>query len=121
MPDPLIPRIWEGERNQWVSGSEGEQTEWRIADLIDAVKNEPVFDLDIAHLDLSCMRFENHDLYEFAQHVRHVWESDIEVPVIMDYKGCILDGRHRIVKCLLLGRTHIKCRKMSRAYCPTRL
>lgn len=113
-----FPRLWENSRNAWVD--DNADGEWRVSDMIDAVKDCPVKEMDLTTLDLSSLKFSNDDVYEFGQHMRHVLEADLRHPVIMDHKGCVLDGRHRIVKALMLGKTTIKYRVLVKGSTPTR-
>jgi hypothetical protein len=42
-----------------------------------------------------------------ADHARLINESDLNYPVILSSDGRIMDGMHRVLKALLLGRSHI--------------
>lgn len=120
-PYPTIDlfRFWEqGERGEQVRGL-GDRM-WKVTDLRLAVKDEPVYQIPLAFLDLSAHSFSDEGgLIEFAQHMRHVQESDPDDPIIMDQWGRILDGRHRIVKALLEGRTTIGVKKIPDGVNPT--
>jgi hypothetical protein len=82
---------------------------WRISDLLDAVKDEPEVEIPLDHLnfgnesDLWNMKC----IYDFAQHMKLVMDANVDYPIILDHRGVILDGRHRMVKALLEGRTTI--------------
>lgn len=93
---------------------------WRITDLRKAVELEPIYQVPLAFLDLSAHEFNTEGgLIQFAQHMIHVEESDPDDPIILDQWGRILDGRHRIVKALLEGRTTIPARKVPDGVEPT--
>jgi len=118
-PVIAINRIWDaGERSERVNCRFGGQ--WRVSDLRDLVKNEPVFDLPLAHIDLG-----NHDfgvkegLIGFARHMKHVMEADLSFPIILDEWGMPLDGRHRLVKALIEGHETIKAVRVPAGSSPT--
>ncbi len=46
-------------------------------------------------------------------------ESDLDVPVVLDEWGGLLDGRHRIVKALYLGKTFVLARRVPPGLRPT--
>lgn len=113
-----IERLWEpGSRDESVTDSLGNR--WLVSDMIHAVKDEEPFELPLAHINLNAHKFNCEDLYEFAQHARHVNESNPDVPIIMDERGRPIDGRHRIVKALLEGRKFILCKRIPQGTKPT--
>lgn len=118
-PKVEIQRLWDqGNREESVQGL-GDRM-WRIQDLLKAVENVPVYEVPLAFLDLSKHNFDSEGgLIDFAIHMRHVNESDPDDPVVFDQWGRIVDGRHRIVKALLEGRTTIKAKKIPDGTQPT--
>lgn len=114
-----IERIWgKAERGEEVKGLRNRT--WRVTDLHKAVENEPVYQVPLAFLDLSAHNFDDEGgLIDFAIHMKHVQESDPDHPIIVDQWGKILDGRHRIVKALLEGRTTIPAKKVPDGTQPT--
>lgn len=114
-----IPRFWaQGGRDEIVHGL-GDRR-WKIQDLRNAVKDEPVFEVPLAFLDLARQDFGTEGgLITFAQHMLHVNEADLSHPIIVDQWGTILDGRHRIVKALMEGHTTIKAVKVPDGTQPT--
>lgn len=81
---------------------------WRVSELRELVKDQPVFHLPLAFMPLKEHEFEmTHGLVSFARHMKHVMECDLAYPIIFDEYGTILDGRHRIVKSLIEGRDTI--------------
>lgn len=107
-PKIEIGRLWnKGGRDETVSGL-GDRM-WRVSDLVKAIENEPVYEIPLAFIDLASHSFGTEGgLVDFAIHMRHVNESDSSFPVIFDQWGRILDGRHRIVKAIMEGRTTIR-------------
>ncbi len=118
-PEVFLPRKWgKGDREEFVHGL-GDRT-WKIQDLRKAVEQEPVYQVPLAFLDLANHKFSDDEgLIDFATHMKHVNESDPDDPIIFDQWGRILDGRHRIVKALLEGRTTIPARKVPDGTVPT--
>ena len=106
---PAVTRFWD-------AGNSGDESVcswggrvWRIRDLRAAVAGQPTFMFPLSLIPLTEHKFECPDILEFARHMLHVQEADLDYPVIMDEKGWIMDGRHRIVKALLNGWTEIPC------------
>jgi len=124
-PTPDFPVVglvqsWDqGDRCEEVAGL-GNRT-WRVQDLLLAVKDQPVFDIPLAFLDLSAHCFKTEGgLIDFATHMRKCMDCDLDAhPIIFDQWGRILDGRHRIVKALVEGRTTLKGVKVPDGTYPT--
>lgn len=115
-----IKRIWPaGGRDEKVKSRFGKGT-WRIGDLQELVKDEPVFDLPLAHIDLGGHEFTpDEGLVGFARHMKHVLDSDLSFPIILDEWGSPIDGRHRIVKALLEGHETIKAVRVPQGSTPS--
>jgi len=41
-------------------------------------------------------------------HIKLIEEADLSFPIILSSSGAIMDGRHRLAKAALLGRTEIE-------------
>jgi hypothetical protein len=50
---------------------------------------------------------------EVAQHAQIIQEADLTFPVILSSDGRIMDGMHRVLKAILLGRKHISAVRFS--------
>ena len=87
---------------------DGEGDSYGIARLIDATKHLEPFDCPIASLDLSCTIWNGCNIFELASHCNKVINADITKPIILDWNGCIADGRHRIIKSIIEGKLTIK-------------
>jgi len=114
-----VSRIWDQcNREEEVKCDNGRV--WRITDLHEAVKDQPVYQIPLAFIDLAAHSFDvDGGLLAFAMHMRHVNECDADHPIIVDQWGRILDGRHRIVKALLEGRATIGAKKVPDYTSPT--
>ncbi len=107
-----VERIWEAGGRQERIYDAAIKGEWRVSDLRTAVENEPEFDLYLNQFDFQSHHFECTDLVEFASHMKHVQEADLSYPVILNEKGAMLDGRHRMVKALLEGKESVKAKRV---------
>jgi len=70
------------------------------------VKTLPIEDLYISY-GSPC---EN-SLRSFCEHMKGVDEADLKYPILLNQDGCIIDGRHRLAKALILGRKTIKVKR----------
>jgi hypothetical protein len=85
---------------------------WTVARLVEHSKGLPVFDLPLAGIDIGVSVFgttmSKKSARELAEHVTRVNDADLDHPVLMDPDGFIMDGWHRIVKALCLGKQTVK-------------
>lgn len=109
--------LWDGLREQHVSSTCGGS--WRVSDLIEATKHLPVIEIPLDYLNFDANKFSNENIYQFAQHAKKCFDADLKYPIIIDHMGGILDGRHRMVKALILGKKTIKAKKMQNYITPT--
>lgn len=118
-PKLHVSRIWQqGNRGEQVK--QGNDGTWRVTELRELTKNEPVFQVPLAFLPLKEHDFgTEHGLVSFARHMKHVMECDLSYPIIFDEYGTILDGRHRIVKALIEGHTTIAAVRVPEGSRPT--
>lgn len=52
--------------------------------------------------------YEKLTLREMVMHIKAVNAADLETPIILDEDGELMDGRHRLMKAMLLGKETIK-------------
>ena len=82
------------------------QHQWAVARLIQLSRDLPVFD---APLDcLSVWKKYDLTMRELVMHCKAIEDADLSYPIILDEDGEIMDGRHRIMKAMLLGLKTIK-------------
>lgn len=86
---------------------------WSVAKLIDDCKDLEPFDAPLASLDLSYIIWKGADMTSLAFHCKKVNAADLTKPIIISWDGCIADGRHRIIKSLMLGKRTIKAVRMT--------
>lgn len=79
---------------------------WSVPRLFHLAKDLPVF-----NAPLNCLSvWKKYDvtMREFVMHMKAVQDADLDYPIILDEDGEIMDGRHRIMKAMLLGHKTIK-------------
>lgn len=82
--------------------------QWDVARLKELAKDLPVFDCPLAALDLDYEVWSGCNIIELAEHCKKVMDCSLDYPIMLDWNGCIADGRHRIMKALIEGKTTIK-------------
>lgn len=94
------------------TGNENSQTfrwgnrRWIVSKLIESAKDLEPFEIPLAGLNIYQL-MEAPSMNEFVGHMKRVMEVDLNYPIILDDEGFIMDGRHRVAKALLEGRTTI--------------
>lgn len=63
--------------------------------------------IPLDHLNIYNL-YEKLTLREMVSHMMAVNDADLSKPIILDEDGELMDGRHRIMKALLLGKKTIK-------------
>lgn len=91
---------------------DGQGGVWSVAMLIDDCKDLEPFDAPLASLDLSYTIWHGDDMFKLASHCKKVNDADLTKPIIISWNGLIADGRHRIIKSLMLGNRTIKAVRM---------
>lgn len=81
--------------------------EWSVARLIELSKDFPVLIIPLDHLNV-CDRYSNLRLRDMVMHMVAVNNADLSFPIILDEDGELMDGRHRLMKAMLLGEKEIK-------------
>ena len=74
----------------------------------------PIFDLPIVAIPLDVLPFKVSDFDEFIYQCRRVQDCSLEYSILLDDKGIICDGYHRVVKAILEGRTTIKAIRLQK-------
>ena len=64
-------------------------------------------DVPINHLSLY-YSYEKLTLREMVMHMRAVNDANLDRPIILDEDGELMDGRHRLMKAMLIGLDTIK-------------
>lgn len=92
--------------------SDGTGDLYGVARLTEATKHLPVFDCPLAAINLSAEIWQGCDTHALAWHVKRVNDADLNEPILLDWRGVIADGRHRVIKALSLGKCTIRARRM---------
>lgn len=85
---------------------------YSVARLIDDAKDLPVFEVPLAALDLSDEIWSGANMLELSFHIKKVLDADLSFPILLDWHGCVADGRHRILKAIATGQRTIKARRI---------
>ena len=80
---------------------------WSVSRLFELSRNLPVMEIPLKHLNVYSI-YERLTLRDMVMHMKAVHEADLDTPIILDEDGELMDGRHRIMKALLLGNESIK-------------
>ena|SRR4030065_475523 len=80
---------------------------WSVPRLFELSKNLPVMDIPLDHLNIY-YTYSKLTLREMVMHIKAIDEADLSFPIILDEDGDIMDGRHRIMKAMLIGDKTIK-------------
>jgi len=65
-------------------------------------------EIDLSVIDLSKYSFVTADLFDFIVHYKLTQNANLDYPVIVNQKGTIIDGRHRLCKALIEGKKKLK-------------
>ena len=80
----------------------------------------PVMEIPLDHLNLY-YRYEKLTLREMVTHFRAVQDADLNMPIILDEDGELMDGRHRLMKAMLTGAETIKAVRFQENPAPCRV
>ena len=80
---------------------------WSVARLFELSRSLPVMDVPLNHLNVYVV-YEKLTLREMVMHMKAANDADLNLPIILDEDGELMDGRHRIMKAMLIGADSIK-------------
>lgn len=83
---------------------------WLISNLVAAAQaaNLPVQSMLLSELaDKQWKAFDGKSRNDVARHVQLILAADLSYPILLSAEGHVMDGNHRIVKAILLGRENI--------------
>lgn len=87
---------------------------YKVTDLIEVSKNIKSFDLPLQGIDLSVRPWgENMTIDSYIYHANRMSKADLKYPIILDNRGYICDGWHRVTKAIIEGRTTIKAVRLT--------
>lgn len=80
---------------------------WSVPRLFELSRALPVMEIPLDHLSV-WHSYKNLTLREMVMHMRAVNAADLDTPIILDEDGELMDGRHRLMKAMLLGAATIR-------------
>jgi len=80
---------------------------WSVPRLFELSRNLPIMEVPINHLSLY-YTYEKLTLRDMVMHMNAINNADLDKPIILDEDGELMDGRHRLMKSMLLGKETIK-------------
>lgn len=93
---------------------------WAVSRLFELSKALPVMEIPLDHLNIY-YKYENISLRDMVMHMKAAKESNLDYPIILDEDGDIMDGRHRLMKALLIGAETIKAVRFEKNPSPCRV
>jgi len=93
---------------------------WSIPRLFELSKDFEVMEIPINHLNVWQI-YEKLTLREMVMHFNAVNNADLSKPIILDEDGELMDGRHRIMKAMLLNEKTIKAVRFDENPSPCRV
>lgn len=79
-----------------------------VSELVEQARDLKPFKLPLRGINLDYSSLTVRDtLSNFICHVKAVFDSSLEYPIILAPDGFIMDGRHRLCKAMLLGKKTI--------------
>ena len=79
---------------------------WSVPRLFELSRNLPVMSVPLDHLSVYHV-YEKLTMREMVMHMKAVQDADLSKPIILDEDGELMDGRHRLMKAMLLGEREI--------------
>lgn len=80
---------------------------WSVARLFELSRGLPVMEIPLDHLNVY-HRYDKLTMRDLVMHMKAVNAADLDKPIILDEDGELMDGRHRLMKAMLLGCETIK-------------
>lgn len=109
-PPPVFIEECSIEQNGFVAGRKN----WSIPTLMKAVRDQKcqVFDCPLAAINLGTMPWDVKTVDDVIYHANRAYKANMEHPIIIDWKGYVADGWHRIVKAVVLQQQTIRAYRL---------
>lgn len=93
---------------------------WKAETLYDFAKAKgyPTINIPLCSLNLSVRPFTCDDLTEFIFQCKRVKDCTLDYPILLDNKGRIADGYHRLCKAIIMGKETIKAIRLLKMPAP---
>ncbi len=94
----------------YVCGSDA----WLVQNIWEAAKDLPTYEVPLVGmcLDIAPWGGSLNSFLDFLSHVRLINDAEMRYPIILDPDGNIADGRHRLAKAIVTGRTTVKIKRL---------
>jgi hypothetical protein len=93
---------------------------WSVCRLFELARNLPVMEVPLDHLSV-WHYYQRLTMRELVMHIKAIEAADLNMPIILDEDGEIMDGRHRVMKCMWLGIPTIKAVRFDENPSPCRV
>ena len=93
---------------------------WSVPRLFELARLLPVMDVPLDHLSVY-YKYDKLTMREMVMHMQAVNTADLTMPIILDEDGELMDGRHRLMKAMLLGNETIKAVRFDENPSPCRV
>lgn len=95
-------------------------TLWKLAETM-PVEHVPLTSFDWTNENFQCSSFSDPPLWrDIGDHTRRILAADLQFPIILNAKGDVMDGMHRILKCYVFGLPTIKAVRFTETPPPDR-
>ena len=85
---------------------------FKDSSLFESSKDLPIGDFELVDsLMDEVIRWKLVNFHDYLIHLKRVMSADLSVPIIVRSDGIVMDGRHRILKGLLEGKTCLPSRR----------
>lgn len=101
---PIIDTWHDGQC--YVDGDEA----WNVQTLWDAAKDLPTYEVPLIGMDVSNIGVWDgaaSGYLAYLAHMKLILDADMSYPIILTPEGSIADGRHRLGKAIIEGRTKV--------------
>lgn len=97
---------------------EGKRHTWDVYKLWELAKDLPVEEVDVEELSVvsrNCWFRQDDEptVKAISEHCAKALKSDLSYPIILNADGTVMDGAHRVLKCLLQGQRTIRVVRFS--------
>jgi hypothetical protein len=75
---------------------------WSVPRLFELARDLPVLTVPLDHLDV-WYKYDALTLRDMVMHMVAIQGADLTMPILLDEDGQLMDGRHRLMKAMLLG------------------
>lgn len=93
---------------------------WSVPRLFELSRDLPVMEIPLDHMNVY-HKYENLTMRDLVMHMNAVSNADLSRPIILDEDGELMDGRHRLMKAMLMGRKTIKAVRFDENPSPCRV